>query len=84
MNCKSIIILINIKNLEVSNRIFFIDIETDPRTEQILDIGAIDNYGHSFHKSSVLDFKHFLKDTKFVCGHNWNCKQKLDKIQITI
>ncbi len=50
--------------------IAFVDTEIDYQTEQILDIGAVKNNGHSFHKNSVFEFIQFLKSTQFVCGHN--------------
>ncbi len=50
--------------------IAFIDIEIDPRSLKILDIGCIKEKGNSFHSSSVAGFIDFLKGTQFICGHN--------------
>ena len=50
--------------------ITFIDTEIDPTKRKILDIGSIKSDGSYFHKASVTDWIHFLKDTQFVCGHN--------------
>lgn len=52
------------------NTIAFIDIEVEPKSKKILDIGSIKNDGSSFHKTSVADFILFLNRTQFICGHN--------------
>ncbi|MCG9898524.1 MAG: RecQ family ATP-dependent DNA helicase [Hydrotalea sp.] len=52
------------------NSIAFIDIEVDPNSLKILDIGGVKNDGSSFHKNSVADFIQFLRETQFICGHN--------------
>jgi len=50
--------------------IAFIDIEVEPRTRKILDIGAVKDDRSHFHRASVAEFVRFLKGTKFICGHN--------------
>lgn len=50
--------------------IAFIDIEIEPRSRRILDIGSVKGDGSSFHKTSVADFIQFLNGTQFICGHN--------------
>ena len=52
------------------NSIAFIDIEVEPRSQKILDIGSIKNNGSSFHKTSVDEFIRFISGTQYVCGHN--------------
>lgn len=50
--------------------IAFIDLEVEPKSKKILDIGSIKENGLSFHKPSIRDFLQFLDGTQFVCGHN--------------
>jgi ATP-dependent DNA helicase RecQ len=50
--------------------IAFIDTEIDPRTRKILDIGSVKADGNSFHNTSIAGFIHFIRGTRFVCGHN--------------
>lgn len=52
------------------NTIAFIDSEVAPKTEKVMDIGAIKYDGAKFHKNSVVEFTAFLKGVDFVCGHN--------------
>lgn len=52
------------------NSIAFVDIEVEPISKKILDIGSIKNNGNSFHSNSIADFIKFLNGTEFVCGHN--------------
>lgn len=52
------------------NSIAFFDTEIEPESRRILDIGSIKDNGSSFHSTSIADFVNFLKDTKFICGHN--------------
>ncbi len=52
------------------NAITFFDIEIDPRSKKILDIGAVKSDGNSFHSNSIKDFVDFIGDTDFICGHN--------------
>lgn len=52
------------------NTIAFIDIEIEPKSRKILDIGSIKENGASFHKTSIAEFIQFLNGTQFVCGHN--------------
>jgi len=48
----------------------FVDVEVEPKSHRILDIGSIRDDGSSFHKTSVAEFIQFLNGTRFVCGHN--------------
>lgn len=52
------------------NSIAFIDIEIEPKSRKILDIGSVKEDGNSFHKASVAEFIMFLKGTNYICGHN--------------
>ncbi len=52
------------------NSLAFIDVEIEPSSRKILDIGSIKGNGSTFHSSSVAAFIDFLKNTQFICGHN--------------
>jgi ATP-dependent DNA helicase RecQ len=52
------------------NSIAFIDIEVNPKSNVILDIGSIKGDGGSFHQTSIADFIQFISGTRFICGHN--------------
>ena len=57
------------KNL-YSKEIVFIDIESDQSGKAVLDIGAITGNGREFHANSAAAFADFIRDSKFICGHN--------------
>lgn len=50
--------------------IAFIDLEVEPKSRRILDIGSVKGDGSYFHKTSIPEFILFLKGTQFICGHN--------------
>lgn len=50
--------------------ILFLDIEIDPRSLQILDIGAVREDGSTFHSNNLQDLMEFTGDNNFLCGHN--------------
>jgi ATP-dependent DNA helicase RecQ len=50
--------------------IAFIDSEIEYKTNRILDLGGVKSTGSQFHSNSVSGFVAFLKDVKWVCGHN--------------
>jgi len=52
------------------NSITFIDIEIDPNSLKILDIGAVREDGGCFHSASVVEFVRFVKGSEFIGGHN--------------
>lgn len=52
------------------NSIAFLDIEVEPKSGKVLDIGSIKADGSSFHKASIAEFIKFINGTQFVCGHN--------------
>ncbi|MBL7836854.1 MAG: RecQ family ATP-dependent DNA helicase, partial [Bacteroidetes bacterium] len=52
------------------NSIVFIDTEIDYKSKKIIDLGCIKDNGSTFHKSSVTEFKQFIKGSLYVCGHN--------------
>ncbi|MCC6516070.1 MAG: RecQ family ATP-dependent DNA helicase [Chitinophagales bacterium] len=52
------------------NSIAFIDIEVEPNSRKILDIGSVKSDGSLFHKTSISEFVQFLTGTKYICGHN--------------
>jgi len=52
------------------NSITFFDIEVSRNSETISDIGSIKSNGLTFHSSSLVEFKNFISDSSFVCGHN--------------
>jgi ATP-dependent DNA helicase RecQ len=50
--------------------IAFIDLEVQPQSGSILDIGGLKNSGEAFHSKSLAKFSAFLKDADYLCGHN--------------
>lgn len=52
------------------NSVAFIDIEVEPASGKIMDIGSVKDNGNLFHKNSVAEFIQFLKGIQFICGHN--------------
>ena len=50
--------------------IAFIDVEADPVSQRILDIGSVKGDGSSFHSNAIDKFIEFLKGTQFICGHS--------------
>src|SRR6478735_3293747 len=50
--------------------IAFVDLEIEPKSQKILDIGCVKDNGNQFHSNSVSGFVAFLKDAAFICGHN--------------
>lgn len=52
------------------SRIVFIDTEVDPRTEKVLDYGAVNYLQDKIHTNSEAEFSKFISGNKFICGHN--------------
>ena len=50
--------------------IAFFDLETNPTSKKILDIGCIFSNGISFHNNLPSDFLKFIEGADFLCGHN--------------
>lgn len=50
--------------------ITYIDLEVDPDSKTIRDIGAIRTDGAKFHQNDLAALSSFLKETSFLCGHN--------------
>ncbi|MCW3490221.1 RecQ family ATP-dependent DNA helicase [Dethiobacter alkaliphilus] len=50
--------------------IAYIDLEVQPRTGAILDIGGINDAGNVFHSKSMAGFINYLKSADYLCGHN--------------
>ena len=50
--------------------ITFFDIELDPKSKKILDIGGVKSDGNIFHSNSINSFANFLNNAGFICGHN--------------
>jgi len=48
----------------------FIDIEVDPHSKKILDIGSVKEDGSVFHSNSLSSFMEFLQGSEYLCGHN--------------
>ena len=65
-------------------QILFFDLEINPETEQILDIGAIDAENRKFHSRSKLKFLEFAESYDTIGGHNiFGCDLKyLDENRI--
>lgn len=51
-------------------KIAFFDLEIDPQKKKILDIGGIRSDDFTFHKIDFKEFKTFLDQSEFICGHN--------------
>lgn len=52
------------------NSVAFFDLEIDPTSGRIVDIGSIKGDGSTFHSNSVVDFINFLTGVRYICGHN--------------
>lgn len=50
--------------------IAFFDIEVNPTSKQLLDIGCVLSDGSSFHKNQPNEFWSFIEHSDFICGHN--------------
>jgi len=50
-------------------KIAYLDCEINPKSKQIIDIGAI-NANHILHTSSITKLLEFLKNAEFLSGHN--------------
>ena len=50
--------------------IVFFDIEVSTSSNKIMDLGAVNDYDATIHTSSQGDFFNFVKDAKFIGGHN--------------
>ena len=50
--------------------LIFIDTEIDPRSKNILDLGAVDSNDNQLHSSSIKDFSDFINGADYLCGHN--------------
>ncbi len=51
-------------------KIAFLDTEVQAKTNRILDIGIVNDKGEILHTSSIAKAEAFLKDVKYICGHN--------------
>lgn len=51
-------------------QIVFFDTEINPKTNEILDTGAVDNDGRQFHSATLWKFAEFIYDYKYIGGHN--------------
>ena len=52
------------------NNIVFIDTEVDVKSKKILDVGGTSGNGLTLHSSSISELVNFIKNKKYVCGHN--------------
>lgn len=50
--------------------IAFFDLEVNPTSKQLLDIGCVLSDGSSFHKNQPNELKKFVAHSDFICGHN--------------
>lgn len=50
--------------------IAFFDIEVNPTSKQLLDIGCVLTDESAFHKNQPNEFKRFVEYSDFICGHN--------------
>lgn len=51
-------------------QIVFFDTEINPKTNEILDTGAVDNDGRQFHSANLSKFAEFIYDYEYIGGHN--------------
>lgn len=51
-------------------QIVFFDTEINPKTNEILDLGAVDNDGRQFHSANLSKFAEFIYDYEYIGGHN--------------
>lgn len=56
--------------ISVNNSIASIDIEYNPKSNQIIDIACIKRSGSYLHSNNINDFINFIEDVDYVCGHN--------------
>jgi len=56
--------------LEQAAKIVYLDIEYNPDTRQIRDIGAVDDSDRQLHSPSLERLREFAATADFVCGHN--------------
>ncbi|MHA4811769.1 RecQ family ATP-dependent DNA helicase [Flavitalea flava] len=50
--------------------ITYFDLEVDPITQNLLDIGCVNSSHAVFHKKSLPEFFSFIAKSDFLCGHN--------------
>lgn len=50
--------------------IAFFDLETNPQTQKVFDIGAVLSTGATFHQAMPTAFADFAATADFLCGHN--------------
>ena len=60
----------DIEQKYTDSSIAFIDIEVEPKSGKIFDIGCIKDNNSTFHNHSLPDFMEFLRGSQFLCGHN--------------
>lgn len=48
----------------------YIDTETNPKENRILDMGGFRTDGRAFHSNNTAELKEFLNNAQFICGHN--------------
>lgn len=53
------------------SNLLFIDLEVNPDTKKILDVGACTLDGKSLHEKQVQKLLPFLEDARFLAGHNF-------------
>ena len=47
-------------------QIVFFDTEINPKTNEILDLGAVDNDGRQFHSANLSKFAEFIYDYEYI------------------
>ncbi|MBR7084902.1 MAG: RecQ family ATP-dependent DNA helicase, partial [Oscillospiraceae bacterium] len=61
----------------MDKKIIFIDTEVDPKTNKVLDYGAVTDSDNILHTKAACEFDTFIQGYEFICGHNilkhdWN------------
>ena len=60
-----------VKNEQKKQDLLFVDVEMNPDTGKLINIGAIDEKDNKYHGKDRLHFKEFAEEYNMVCGHNF-------------
>ena len=60
-----------VKNEQKKQDLLFVDVEMNPDTGKLINIGAIDERDNKYHGKDRLHFKEFAEEYNMVCGHNF-------------
>ena len=60
----------------MNKSIIFIDTEVDPKTNTVLDYGAVTDSDNILHTKTTYEFDAFIQGHEFICGHIVNLLDK--------